>query len=477
LSKLSRDRIISSLRNIVGKEYVETDPAAIRLYSKEASGLEGVAVAVVFPENAKEISKIVKFAYENDIKIYPQGAATDLAGASIPEHHGIVISFDRMSKIKDYSIVDSYIIAEAGARLIEINDVLSKEGYMFPVDPASMKSVTVGGVIAAGGGGLRGALYGTMREWLMELEVVLPDENGTVIRVGCRTTKCRQGYDLVRLFSGSEGTLGIITEATLKITPIPENIVTVAGFFDTLEQAMEAVVKIKKARIAPYAMEFVDAKTVEIGKQNLNLDWDVKGNMLIVSVAGPVEVADKYIKILSESMESAEASNTMKAASQDEAEELRLFDLRRACYPSAIQLAAQSMSPDKSKPLILIEDIAVPPTKLPETVKQLRALEDKYGLPLAIYGHVGDGNLHPTTWIDATDEEAKKKVWEMFDEIMEVALKMGGTISSEHGIGLHKKRGLEMEMKHKRSEKALELMRKIKKIFDPKNILNPGKVI
>lgn len=477
MSKLSRNKIISNLKKIVGKEYVETDTAAIRLYSKEASGLEGVATAVVFPKNSKEISEIIRFAYENDIKIYPQGAATDLAGASIPQHHGIIISFDRMNKVKEYCIVDSYIIAEAGVRVIELNDTLAKEGYMFPVDPASMKAATVGGVIAAGGGGLRGALYGTMREWLMELEVVLPDENGTIIRVGCKTTKCRQGYDLVRLFAGSEGTLGIVTEATLKITPIPENIVTVAGFFDTLEQAMEAVVGIKKARIAPYAMEFIDAKTVEIGKQNLNLDWDVKGNMLIVSVAGPVEVAEKYTKILFENMESAKASNIMKALSQAEAEKLRIFDLRRACYPSAIQLAAQSMTPDKSKPLVLIEDIAVPPTKLPETVKQLRALEEKYDLPLAIFGHVGDGNLHPTTWIDATDDEAKKKVWRMFDEIMEIALKMGGTISAEHGIGLYKKKGLEMEMKYRRSEKALELMRGIKKIFDPKNILNPGKVI
>jgi len=332
---------------------------------------------------------------------------------------------------------------------------------MFPVDPASMKSATVGGVIAAGGGGLRGALYGTMREWLMELEVVIPDENGSIIRVGCKTTKCRQGYDLVRLFVGSEGTLGIVTEATLKISPIPENTVTAVGFFDRLE----------------YAMEFLDAKTVEMGKQNLQLDWDVRGNMLIVSVAGPLEAAEKYLNILEESMKAANATTIMKAASQDEAEKLRLFDLRRACYPSAIQLAALSMDPEKSKPLVLIEDIAVPPTKLPETVRRLRSLEEKYGLPLVIFGHVGDGNLHPTTWIDMTDEEAKKKVWQMFDEIMEIALDMGGTISAEHGIGLLKKKGLEMELKRKNSLRALELMREIKKIFDPKNILNPGKVI
>jgi len=477
MASISKEKIISQLKKIVGSEYVETDKAAIRLYSREASGLESVALAVVFPENTQQISEIVRFAYENNVKLFPQGSATDLAGAALPEEKGIVISFDRMNKIKEYSIVDSYVVAEAGVKVIEINDLLAKEGYMFPVDPASMKSATVGGVIAAGGGGLRGALYGTMREWLMGLEVVIPDENGSIIRIGCKTTKCRQGYDLVRLFVGSEGTLGIVTEATLKISPIPENIVTAVGFFDQLEHAMDAVVRIKKARISPYAMEFLDAKTVEMGKQNLQLDWDVRGNMLIVSVAGPLEAAEKYLNILEESMKAANATTIMKAASQDEAEKLRLFDLRRACYPSAIQLAAQSMDPEKSKPLILIEDIAVPPTKLPETVRRLRSLEEKYGLPLVIFGHVGDGNLHPTTWIDMTDEEAKKKVWQMFDEIMEIALDMGGTISAEHGIGLLKKKGLEMELKRKNSLRALELMREIKKIFDPKNILNPGKVI
>lgn len=478
MADITKREIISALEKIVGKEFVETDEAAVKLYSREASGLEGVAVAVVFPENTSQISDIVKFAYKNDVKIYPQGSATALSGSALPQQEkGIIISFDRMNKIIDYSIVDSYIVAQSGVKIIEINEVLSKEGYMFPVDPASMKSATVGGLINAGGGGLRGALYGTMREWIMEAEIVLPDENGSIIRVGCRTTKCRQGYDLLRLFVGSEGTLGIVPEATLKISPLPENIVTAVGFFDELEHAMEAVVGIKKDRIAPYAMEFLDAKTVEIGKQSLQLDWNVKGNMLIVSVSGPPEAAERYLNLLEKNMKNAGATTIMKAASSAEAEELRLLDLRRACYPSAIQLAAQSMDPEISKPLVLIEDIAVPPTKLPETVKRLRKLEEKYRLPLVIFGHVGDGNLHPTTWIDATNEEAKKKVWEMFDEIMKIALDLGGTISAEHGIGLLKKKGLEMEFGRKKSLKAIELMRKIKQIFDPKNILNPGKVI
>ena len=477
MGSLPKNQIIRELKKIVGEDFVETDEAAIRLYAKEASGLESTALAVVFPSNSKEISELVQFAYEHDIKIFPQGGATDLAGATIPEENGIILSFDRMRKIKSYSITDSYIIAEAGVRLLEINDLLAREGYMFPVDPASMKAVTVGGIINTGAGGLRGAKYGTMREWIMELEAVLPDENGSVIRIGCRTSKCRQGYDLVRLFVGSEGTLGIVTEATLKITPIPENIVTVVGFFENLEQAMDSVVKIKKARIFPYAMEFLDEKTVEIGKRNLQLDWDVRGNMLIVSVDGPTEAAEKYLKILETCMKDARAKSIMKASSQKEAEDLRLFDLRRACYPSAIQLAAQSMEPGVSRPLVLIEDIAVPPSKLVETVKALRKLEEKYGLPLVIFGHVGDGNLHPTTWIDITNKEEKKKVWEMIEEIMRIALDMGGTISAEHGIGILKKKGLEMELERKNSLKALELMREIKKIFDPKNILNPRKIV
>ncbi|MHA1617494.1 MAG: FAD-binding oxidoreductase [Candidatus Njordarchaeales archaeon] len=471
------EKIIKDLKGIVGSEYVETDELAIRLYSKEASGLESVALAVVFPQTTEEVSEIMRYAYTNDLKIYPQGAATDLAGATTPEAQGIILAFDRMNKIKEYSIVDSYIIAEPGVRTIELNDFLAKEKYMFPVDPASEKSATVGGIINTGAGGMRGAKYGTMKEWVMGLEIVLPDSEGTILRIGCKTTKCRQGYDLVRLIVGSEGTLAVVTEATLKISPIPENIVTGVGFFETLEQAMNAVVSIKKARITPYAAEFLDEKTVKVGKEGLNLDWEAEGQMVLISIDGPVEAAEKYAKIIEESMKNAGASQVLVAHSLEEAEKLRLFDLRRACYPSAIQLAAQSVKGEESKPLVVIEDIAVPPSKLPEAVKRLRKLEQKYGLPLVIFGHVGDGNLHPTTWVDASDEEARKKMWEMFYEIMEVALDLDGTISAEHGIGKLKKEGLRMEFERKKSLKALELMRQIKKVFDPKNLLNPGKVI
>ncbi|MHA1589745.1 MAG: FAD-binding oxidoreductase [Candidatus Njordarchaeales archaeon] len=472
-----KKRIINDLKKIVGDEYVETDELAIRLYAKEASGLEAKALAVVFPQTTKEVSEILSYAYEKDLKIYPQGASTDLAGATTPEEEGIILVFDRMNKIKEYSIVDSYIVAEAGARLMEINDLLAKEHYMFPVDPASQKSVTVGGIINSGAGGMRGAKYGTMKEWVMELEIVLPDAEGTILRIGCKTTKCRQGYDLVRLIVGSEGTLAVVTEATLKITPMPENVVTGVGFFDTLEKAMDAVVGIKKARITPYIMEFLDEKTVEIGKQGLNLEWEARGHMVLISVDGPIEAAEKYAKIIEENMHKAGATNIMIAHSQEEAEKLRLFDLRRACYPSAIQLAAQSMRGPESKPFVAIEDIAVPPSRLPEAVKRLRNLEKKYNLPLVIFGHVGDGNLHPTTWVDASDENAKKRLWEMFYEIMDIALELGGTISAEHGIGTLKKKGLRKEFEVKKSLKALELMREIKRVFDPKNILNPGKVI
>ena len=476
MDERKKRKILSELRRIVGKEYVETDEVAIKLYAMEASGLESSAIGVVFPENTKQISEIVRFAYENDLKIYPQGSATAVSGSSLANPDGIILCFARMNKVIEYSFLDGFIVVQPGIRLMEINDFLMKDGYMFPVDPASVKSATAGGLINTGGGGIRGALYGTAKEWIMGLELVIPDAEGSVIRIGCRTPKCYQGYDLVGLIVGSEGTLGIVTEATLRITPIPENIVTAVGFFDTLEQAMEAVIRIKKSKIVPYIMEFMDSKSVMHASKYIDLDWEVKGNMLIASIAGPVEASEKYLDMLEKCMRDAGALNVLKAETQEKAEKMRLFDLRRAYYPTAILTAALSLEKKGAKPLILLEDVAVPPTKLPEAVKRIRAMESKYNLPLVICGHVGDGNLHPLTWIDAGDKEARKRAWRMFMEIMNIALDLGGTISAEHGIGLVKREGLRVEFARKNSLKALELMRKIKEIFDPKGILNPGKI-
>jgi len=462
------------MRNIVGAEFVETDELAIRLYSKEASGIESKALAVVFPKISKEVSEILRFAYAENLKIYPQGSATGLAGASTPSPDGIILSFDRMNTVKEISIVDGFVVVEPGVRIIHLNEELSKYGYHFPVDPASAKSATVGGLINTGGGGLKGVVYGTMREWVMELEIVLPDEEGSILKIGCKTPKCRQGYDLVRLIVGSEGTLAVVTEATLRIYPQPENVAVIVGFFDDMENVMKTVVEIKKKRISPAILEFADAETVKIGAERTQLG--VRGNMLIVGIEVPLEISEKYLRALEDIFKNNNANKILIAETMAKAEEMKLFEIRRAAYPAAIFEASKEIESELSRPLVVIEDIAVPPSKLPETVRKLRALANEYSFPLVLFGHVGDGNLHPTSWVDTSNEKMKSKFWEFLHKIMQIAIDLGGTISAEHGIGTLKKKGLEMEFEKKGSLKALEIMRSIKKIFDPKNILNPGKI-
>ncbi|MGQ4892217.1 MAG: FAD-binding oxidoreductase [Candidatus Njordarchaeia archaeon] len=470
--------IVKDLKKIIGPENVETDPAVIRLYSKEASGLESSALAVVFPQNTEQISELVRFAYKNDIKLYPQGSASTLTGSALPEENGVIISFSKMNKILEYSLVDGFVVCQPGVRLVDLNEFLAKDGYMFPVDPTSQTVATVGGEISTGGGGLRGAKYGTMRDWVMALEVVLPDEKGTVIRVGCKTAKCRQGYDLVRLFVGSEGTLGIVTEATLKIAPMPENTVFLGAFFDTLDEAMVAIENIRRTRLEIAIMELVEQKSVANGLTMLNVDWGIAKHYLVVGVEGPKEATDRYLDLLENAVRSAGAVKVIKARDMDEAAKLKILALRgfSLAFTKHTVDKVYSSEPGEVKRVEMGEDIGVPPSKLGVLFKKLRELEDKYGLPMTLAAHVLEGCVHPTIWVNTKDKEEVRKAEEFFDEIIRVALELDGTVSAEHGIGILKKREFVMEFEKLGSTKPLELMKSIKRLFDPKGILNPGKI-
>lgn len=466
-----------NLKKILGEHKVLTDPAIIRLYSKDPVGHEGADAIVVFPESMKDISTLVSYAYKHNIKIYPQGAGTGLAKASIPEEPGILLSMSRMNRINEISIVDSYAVAEAGVRIDDLNMELAGKGYMFPVDPASSSVATIGGAVNTGAGGLRGAKYGTMRDWVLGLKVVLPDEKGTQMFIGCRTVKCRQGYDLVRLLIGSEGTLAIVSEAYLRLTPIPENVVTVLAFFENLSDLFNTVVEIKSSGIQPYIMEFMDSKTVSAAVDALGAPFRAEGNMLLVSVDVNHEATDRILTKLLDLTKKNNAKLVYSASTLGEAEEKQLFKVRKSLYPAQIKLVRESTGDPEAKIIVLIEDIAVPPSKLMEAVEGLRQLEEEYKLPTMLGGHVGDGNLHPATGFSVNDKEVMERVMQWFMDVMKLAVELGGTVSAEHGIGELKKEGLMYELEANGAGKALEIMRAIKQAFDPKNILNPGRVV
>ena len=473
---LNKDRIVEDLKKIVGNDKVSSDMLSIKLYSRDAVYFQGRAIAVVFPSSTKDVSNVVKYCFVKNLKIYPQGTASEIVGSSTPHEDGIVISFSRMNKIKEKNYIDSYVVVEPGIRLIDLNENLSGDGYMFPVDPASLKSASVGGAVNSGAGGMMGAKYGTMKDWVLGLEVVLPDENGTVLKLGGRTTKNREGYDLVRLIVGSEGTLAIVTEVTLKITISPERLVSIAGFFPTLEDLMKCVIEIKKRKFNIFIMEFVDELTAKTTMEVLKSKVRGEGAMLITSIATTDESAERTLKNLEDAYTASGASSIYKAYSREEAEEAGIFEIRRNYYPASIKIAAEEREDIEVKPLVYVEDISVPPTKLVEAVSRVRKLGEKYNIPMTLAGHVSDGNIHPVVWLSEKDKARRKSLNRLIRDIMKTAIDLGGVMSSEHGIGLTKREGLVMAYEAKKSLKAIDIMKKIKKIFDPKNILNPDKI-
>ncbi|MGB9830733.1 MAG: FAD-binding oxidoreductase, partial [Fervidicoccus fontis] len=367
----SKKTIAKDLSSIVSDGNVITDESTIKVYAKNASHMEGNAIAVVFPNNTEEVSEIVKYCYKNNIKIYPQASASELTGSSLPREDGVIVSFERMNKIKNINILDSYVVVEPGVRLYDLNLELSIYGFMFPIDPASIKIATVGGAINTGAGGMRGVKYGTMKDWVNELEIVIPNEYGTILKIGCKTSKCRQGYDLVRLIVGSEGTLALVTEATLKITPLPENVITLAAFFDDIEGLVNALLEIKKNKLDILIMEFVDDKSVELTLKVLKINIAGNGHYFVTSIITSPESSERVLSLVENILKRNGAKNVYKAKTLDEAESEGIFDIRRNYDIGLRDLVVKMRKNPASKIIDYNEDISVPPSKLPEAVRRI----------------------------------------------------------------------------------------------------------
>lgn len=472
---MDRDKVVNDLKKIVGEEFVKDDPISIRLYSMNAAYGVGDAIAVVFPSSADEVSRIVRYCYKNDVKIYPQGSSTDLTGASIPCSDGIVVNFGRMRGIKEVSLLDSYVTVEPGLTIYELNSYLSKHNYMFPIDPASEKIATIGGAINAGAGGMRGAKYGTIKDWVLGLEVVLPDENGTILRIGGRVLKNREGYDLVRLIVGSEGTLALVTEATLKITPVPECTVYAVGFFEEIGDLMNAVLDVKKLRLDVLLMEFVEEDTVKLTAERIEAKVKGRGHMLLTGVVCNEEAKGRIVSTLREVYLTHRSNSTEFAYSLKDAEERGLLDIRRGYHTASIEIAHEKTR-GLSRPHLLLLDVSIPPSKIGPYVSKLKELAKSYRVDMVLAGHISDGNLHPNIWVSDESEEKRSSARRLAYEAAKLAIEYGGVVASEHGVGIVKKEELKLSFEYRSSLKALDIMRGIKRVFDPRNILNPGKI-
>jgi glycolate oxidase len=446
------------LRQLLGENLFESVEKRIA-YSSDASMVKGeLPDLIARPTTTEQVSDILKLANAERIPVYPRGAGSNLTGGAAPVKGGIVLDFELMNAILDIDADNMTALVQPGVITADLQKRVEKLGLFYPPDPASSDFCTIGGNVAENSGGLRGTKYGSTREYVMALEVVLAD--GEILRVGTGAPKSVTGYDFVRLFVGSEGTLCVFTEILLRLIPLPESVETIFANFPEADHAAAAVCSMFRRGIVPRAAELMDEPTVEALRRYQNSALLPRaGVACLFEVDGPRVVtlaeAGDVVRICREHG----ATEAMRAQSRDERE--GFWSLRRAISPALYQLGRIKLN----------EDICVPRTRLAEMLKKTREVGERYSLLIVNFGHIGDGSLHFNVMLEREDPELLEKAERAVGEVFKAAVSMGGTLSAEHGIGLTKARFLSIEV----GAKEMAAMARIKKAFDPNGILNPGK--
>lgn len=455
------------LRKVCG-DNVLTGKEELIPYMRDASYFEGaMPQAVVIPSSEGEISEIMKICNELKVQVTVRGGGSSLTGSSTPAEGAVVISMSRMNRIIETRPADNLVIAEAGVRLDDLNRSLQKIGFFYPPDPASSMSATVGGTICTNAGGLRAATYGTTKEWILGLHVVLP--TGEIIETGGYTLKKSKGYDLTGLMTGSDGTLGIITSAILKIWPLPEVTGRILAYFRDIRATGHAVSDLKTRGIIPYVAEFMDRMSLDSIKVTKGLEFpDDAQYLLLVDVASTSESLDRMLNLAAGIINEHDPISLVTTKDREEMQ--KMYEARKGLYSSSLSQR------DSDGQIIVIGDVVVPVSGLPEALEEIRRAADLYRLKVVLFGHIGDGNVHANILADMNDDDVRKRVDEFQVTLAETALRHGGSVSAEHGIGLEKKDLLKIELRERRSEATIDLMRKMKLVFDPNNILNRGKI-
>ncbi len=446
--------------DIVGPENFDDSKAGRLVYSFDATPqFQSMPDAVISPRNKGEIAKIVIVCNDYQIPLVPRGSGTNLCAGTCPTEGGIVLLFKHLNQILEIDEENLTVTVQPGVITLDLITAVEAKGLFYPPDPSSMKISTLGGNINENSGGLRGLKYGVTRDYVMALEIVLP--NGEMIRTGGKLAKDVAGYDLTRLFVGSEGTLGIITEATLKLIPMPETKKTLLALYTDIEAAAKTVSKIIANKIIPTTLEFLDQPTLEAVEAfaQIGLPTDAKA-ILLIEQDGPADVVERDIQKIIEICQSEQAVSVEAAKTDEEAEALRTA--RRAALSALARL----------RPTTILEDATVPRSEIANMVKAINEIAEKYDLWICTFGHAGDGNLHPTCLTDSRNKEEIERVEKAFEEIFAKAIELGGTITGEHGVGVMKAPYLEMKL----GQAGIAAMRTIKSGLDPNNIMNPGKV-
>ncbi|MBP1764810.1 MAG: putative FAD-linked oxidoreductase [Firmicutes bacterium] len=453
------ERLIKELKTIVGNEWVQTEKEDLICFGYDATpGFFNLPDAIVQPANAEEISQILKLANREKIPVYTRGSGTNLSAGTVPMAGGIVMFTVRMNKIVEVDPVDRIAVVEPAVIVQELNTAVEKFGLIYPPDPGTVATASIGGTVAENSGGLRGLKYGVTKHYVTGLQAVLAD--GQIVEFGGRTGQS-PGYDMVMLFTGSEGTLGVVTKITVRLVPAPAHRKSMMAIFDDLNDAGKSIADIISHNIIPATLEIMDNYTIRTVESFVKLGLPVEAEAIILAeVDGDYDTVEqdalKMEKVLRDNHGEVKVAKSAQERDQ-------VWAARRAALPSLAKL----------RPSTFCEDATVPRSKVPDMLRAVTEIAKKYNVQIGTFGHAGDGNLHPTIVTDLRDQEEMQRVYKAMEEIFLTALKLGGTLSGEHGIGLGKLK----YMPNQFGEVGMSVMRSIKQALDPNNILNPGKLL
>lgn len=450
---------LSEIKKQLPSDVILSDPAECIAYSYDNSRYRATPDLVIQANNQAQIEILVKLCREFQIPLTARGSGTGTTGAAVPIEGGVVLSLEKMNRIVKIDVANRVLVAEAGATNQAVQDAAKKHGFFWPPDPTSSAYCTVGGNIACNAGGPRTVKYGATRDNVLGLSAVIG--TGDTIKTGVYTTKSSVAYDLTRLLIGSEGTLAIVTEAILKLIPLPESIATLQIFYSDLQSATEAISAIMAQAIIPCALEFIDGKALKmIASYAQEIFPENAAAMLIVEVDGATNLlSDAQEKI---AQAATNSGLLLLNAPENEIERQKIWRIRKALSP-----ALRTVAPKK-----INEDVVVPVSQIPNFIAQVEKFAQEYRINIINFGHAGNGNIHVNLLIDPNDELQQKNADACLEKIFDLVLQLNGSISGEHGIGLDKRMFLAKEF----NPATLDLMQKIKQQFDPAQILNPGKI-
>jgi glycolate oxidase len=459
-ASLDRQVLADRLRAIVGSGHVRVDAVARQEYGVDALRRGALADVVVFPGSTAEVAAIARLCDETLTPLVPRGAGTGFTGGAVPVRGGVVLSLERFNRIVEIDEANLLAVVQPHVITGDLQDAVERVGLFYPPDPASLRRSSIGGNVAECAGGPRAFKYGVTRQYILGLEAVLP--TGEVIRTGGRVVKNVVGYDLTQLLVGSEGTLAIITEIIVRLIPKPPVVSTLRATFSSVRHAVDAAMEMVRARVVPSTLELVDrdsmdAVTTHLGGRSLAPAGTAA--ILILEVDGQEEQVAADAERVAAACERAGATEVLRARTEEE--RLELWGVRREISPALLVIA----------PVKVNNDIVVPKGRIPELFELIEGLKARYGMPIPSFGHVGDGNIHVNIMVEDTPADIAR-AREAEADLFRGVIGLGGSISGEHGIGFSKARYLDLEL----APEVIALMKRLKDAFDPRGILNPGKI-